>query len=93
MDDYHLYLVKAESVDDAYIFDEALSGIDGEQFRQAMNAEYMFLVKNNTWSLVDLPPGVKLIKSKWVFKRKEWSQKSGIDYQETYSPVVRYSSI
>ena len=35
-----------------------------------MNSEYMSLVKNNTWSLVELSPGVKPIKSKWVFKRK-----------------------
>ena len=26
------------------------------------------LQKNNTWELVDLPPGRKLVKSKWVFK-------------------------
>ena len=69
MNDYHPYLVEAEGAEDPYTVN-ALNGIDGEQFRQAMNSEYMSLVKNNTWTLVDLPPGVKPIKSKWVFKRK-----------------------
>ena len=71
MDDYHLYLVEAESADNPYTVDEALSGVDCEQLRQAMNSEYMSVVKNNTWSLVDLPPGVKPIKSKWVLKTRD----------------------
>ena len=33
--------------------------------------ELMALLKNNTWSLVPLPPGRTPISCKWVFKVKE----------------------
>jgi len=29
------------------------------------------ILENNTWVLVDLPPGCKPITSKWIFKRKK----------------------
>ncbi|GJR20813.1 retrovirus-related pol polyprotein from transposon TNT 1-94 [Tanacetum coccineum] len=35
-----------------------------------MNAELAALERNKTWSLATLPPGHKLITSKWVFKTK-----------------------
>ena len=41
-----------------------------------MNKEYNSLQKNDTWELVNLPPGRKLVKCKWVFKTKfvvDWS--------------------
>jgi hypothetical protein len=37
---------------------------------KAMMEEMMSIKENDTWSLVDLPPGRKLIKVKWVFKVK-----------------------
>lgn len=37
----------------------------------AMKDEYAALMRNNTWSLVHLPPGRKAIGCKWVFKLKE----------------------
>jgi hypothetical protein len=38
--------------------------------RKAMLEEMMSIEENNTWSLIDLPPGRKLIRVKWVFKVK-----------------------
>ena len=35
-----------------------------------MKEEFSSLQKNNTWELVDLPLGRKLVKCKWVFKTK-----------------------
>jgi len=29
------------------------------------------ILENNTWVLVDLPPGCKPISSKWIFKKKK----------------------
>lgn len=89
---------------------EAFSGINAEQWKKAMENEHRSLIENETWELVQLPPGRKAIANKWVFKRKldengnidrykarlvvkGCSQKEGIDYFETFSPVVRYSSI
>jgi histone deacetylase 1/2 len=38
---------------------------------QAMKEEYTALMKNNTWSLVPLPPHKKAIGCKWLFRVKE----------------------
>ena len=37
---------------------------------QAMKEEYDTLMKNNTWTLVSLPPGRQPIGCKWVFRVK-----------------------
>jgi hypothetical protein len=66
--------------------------------------------KNNVWELVDLPPGHKTIRNKWVLKVKRkangsinrykahlgakgYTQREGIDYEDTFSPMVRFASI
>lgn len=83
---------------------------DCDQWQAAMIEELESFEANETWSLVELPPNRKPIKTMWVFKRKRaedgtvvrhrarlvakgCSQKYGIDYDETFSPVVRYGSI
>ena len=71
-----------------------------------MKEEYSSLHDNNTWELVDLPPGRKLVKCKWVYKTKfdidgykeilvynSYSQFQGIDYNETFAPVANMDSI
>ena len=40
------------------------------RWKTTMKEEFSSLQKNNTWELVDLPPGRKLVKCKWVFKTK-----------------------
>lgn len=83
---------------------------DQNNWQNAMNEEYNSLIENNTWSLVTLPQGEKIIKTKWIFKTKRdnygkivrykarlvakgYTQRFGIDYEETYAPVVRFTSI
>ena len=44
--------------------------MDSDFWREAINDEMDSLISNNTWKLVDLPPGCKIIGCKWVLRRK-----------------------
>jgi hypothetical protein len=37
--------------------------------KKAVNDEIDSILYNNTWTIIDLPPGSKAIECKWVFKR------------------------
>ena len=39
-------------------------------WKASMKEEFSSLQKSNTWELVDLPPGRKLVQCKWVYKTK-----------------------
>ena len=39
-------------------------------WQQAMNEELDALHKNNTWDMVDLPPGQSVVGCRWVYKIK-----------------------
>ncbi|GJS17924.1 zinc finger, CCHC-type containing protein [Tanacetum coccineum] len=43
---------------------------DSSFWKEAVNDEMDSIIGNNTLILVNLPPGSKAIKSKWIFKRK-----------------------
>ena len=47
-----------------------------------MKEEFNSLQKNNTWELVDLPRGRKLVQCKWVFKTKFDADGSPLKYKE-----------
>lgn len=89
---------------------EALNSEKATEWKRAMDQEYQSLIKNNTWTLVDLPEGKSVIPSRWVYKTKidgngsiscykarlvikGFKQIKGIDYNEVFAPVVRYTSI
>src|SRR5258708_13141838 len=52
---------------DLVSYKEAIEAADAEEWAEACQYKMDALLKNNTWELVNLPPGHKAIKSKWVF--------------------------
>ena len=41
-----------------------------QEWDAAMDEEYRSLMENDTWDLVPLPKGKKLVRCKWVYKTK-----------------------
>lgn len=75
----------------------------------AMEEELSSIASMGTWTIVSLPSGKVTIPSKWVYKCKPLSathtrlkawlvilgnlQKHGIDFHETFSPVVKWTTL
>jgi hypothetical protein len=90
-------------------FAEAMASPDSDLWKAACDKEMDAHKQNGTWELVDLPSGRKAIGNKWVmrvqlnpdgseryksrFCAQGFSQKAGIDYKETFAPVVRVDSL
>jgi hypothetical protein len=63
------------------------------------------LKQRKVFELVELPKGAKPIKNRWVFAIKSdgrkkarliakgFSQREGIDFDEIFSPVIRYETV
>ncbi|XP_069361062.1 uncharacterized protein [Maniola hyperantus] len=104
-----LYHTVAVARDEPLTIEEALSREDSHMWRAAIQEELKALKKNNTWTLVKPPERkCNIVDSKWLFRIKEeaggkrykarlvargFSQRRGIDYFETFAPVVRHSSL
>lgn len=88
---------------------EALQGPEKECWLQAVKDELQCFEDNQARELVDAPTSGTVVKCKWVLKKKcdsengvryrarlvakGYSKKSGVDYDETFSPVVRHSTL
>ncbi|OMP12136.1 Reverse transcriptase, RNA-dependent DNA polymerase [Corchorus capsularis] len=74
----------------------------------AMKEEYAALLQNGTWSLVPKAPNMNIVGCRWVYKIKErddgtierarlvakgYTQQEGIDFDYTFSPVVKATTI
>ena len=82
--DFFVYLIKGTrdsieneipyvySIDsDPISFKEAIDSQDAPFWKEAVQDEMDSILENNTWVLVDLPPGCKPITSKLIFKKKK----------------------
>lgn len=73
LDDY-IYLAGEEGEHLLLLFNEEpwdfKTAMEERVWREACKEDINSIVKNKTWDLVDLPPGVKAIGLKWIFKIK-----------------------
>ncbi|XP_006458389.1 hypothetical protein AGABI2DRAFT_58655, partial [Agaricus bisporus var. bisporus H97] len=77
---------------------------DQKAWIEACIDELRALKKRGVYEIVDLPEGIKTVKNRWVFNIKSdgrkrarlvakgFSQIEGIDFNELFSPVVRYET-
>ena len=80
--------------------DQALSGLDKLEWKQAMDREMASIHENKTWRVVQ-NKGQRTVKCRWVFTRKSdgsykarivakgFSQRPGFDFHETFAPVAK----
>lgn len=106
-EDYIMYYADEER-EDPHTIEEALSREDHEDWRKAIQSELNAIKKNCTWTLVESNGG-NFVDSKWIFKIKKepggktrykarlvargFTQTKGINYNETFAPVVRHSTL
>jgi hypothetical protein len=97
------------STNDPRSYREAMARPDAEEWRGGCVKEMVQLNANETWILVEPPPDTNIVGCRWVLKLKTmpdgsvkykarlvaqgFTQMPGVDYDETYSPVVRYASL
>lgn len=107
-EDYLLYEAIYMLDEEPQTYEEAMSSIDKREWQTALNKEFECLQSNQTWELVKRPnqrvipckwvfkkkknTAGETVKFKARLVAKGYSQVHGIDYQETFSPVVRGST-
>ncbi|KAK8950761.1 hypothetical protein KSP39_PZI003380 [Platanthera zijinensis] len=67
--------------DDPFSYQEAMRSRDSLMWAEAIDDEMDSLLHNNSWHLVDLPKGAKVLGYKWVLKKKLHSDGSIARYK------------
>jgi hypothetical protein len=100
------FMAAATSVDNVPVtYSQAMKRPDKDSWKEAFDAEWNAINGNDTFEYVALPEGKKPINCRWVLTIKDggqfkarlvakgFSQVEGIDYNETFAPVIRYESV
>ena len=90
-------------------FREAVNSSNSEKWVSAMDEEMQSLRENKTFTLTNLPEGKDVVGGRWVYTIKNnvdgsdkykaryvakgYSQKMGVDYDETFSPTANLTSV
>ena len=67
-DETHHFVYNACQIEEPNTMEVALSGNFTKEWKAAANAKYESLLENETWELVEPPPGRSAMGSKWVFR-------------------------
>src|SRR5436190_450584 len=86
-------------------FREAMKSESAMKWKVATDAEMQSIKKHKTWNLVLLPKNGKIVDTRWVLQVKDgdiykarfcakgFTQRWGVDYEETFASVAKYTSI
>ena len=90
-------------------YKQAILSPESSDWAKAMDVEMDSLIANNTFDLVPLPHGRQLVGGRWTYKAskdpsndisfkaryvaKGFSQSPGIDFNETYAPTAKPTSV
>ena len=97
---HNLTLASTEQQDPSSVA-EAKSTPDKAKWEEAMEREMESLHSNEVWELVEPPPNRKIVvdadgavaRYKARLVAQGCTQRFGLDYEETFSPVVRFESV
>lgn len=108
LDDYVCNLINNEAVDPE-TYEQAIASNEEDEWRRAMDEEMNSFKRHDTAEIVSRNEATKVTRGKWVYKSKKdvdghvkfkaryvakgFTQKRGVDYQETFAPVVNFDTV
>lgn len=88
---------------------DALNGPEREHWLEAVREELQCFEDNNAWEMVDIPRDGSIVQNKWLLNKKldvnnkvryrarhvtkGFTQRRGVDNENTFSPVVKHSTL